>query len=111
MKKQGERRKGEEGRSLTRTFNAAMIKPVSCLEDDNECMVYVCCIVAWARPLQIFVGFHHWRKQIAIHIKVLKQSIPNLYHRTCKSVSKENQLPLLQEHYHYTLRDTKNEQR
>ena len=24
---------------------------VSCLEDDNECMVYVSCIVAWARPL------------------------------------------------------------
>ena len=23
----------------------------SCLEDDNECMVYVSCIVAWARPL------------------------------------------------------------
>ena len=23
----------------------------SCLEDDNECMVYVFCIVAWARPL------------------------------------------------------------
>ena len=30
---------------------------------------------------------------------------------TCKSVSKENLLPLLQEHYHSTLRDTKNEQR
>ena len=30
---------------------------------------------------------------------------------TCESVSKENQLPLLQEHYHSTLRDTKNEQR
>ena len=24
---------------------------VSCLEDDNECMVYVSHIVAWARPL------------------------------------------------------------
>ena len=24
---------------------------VSCLEDDNECMVYVSYIVAWARPL------------------------------------------------------------
>ena len=24
---------------------------VSCLEDDNECMVYVAYIVAWARPL------------------------------------------------------------
>ena len=60
MKKQGERRKGEEGRTLTRTFNEAMMKPAClCLEDDNECMVYVSYIVAWARPLQIFVGFHH----------------------------------------------------
>ena len=24
---------------------------VSCLEDDDECMVYVSYIVAWARPL------------------------------------------------------------
>jgi len=24
---------------------------VSCLEDDNECMVYVSYAVAWARPL------------------------------------------------------------
>ena len=24
---------------------------VSCLEDDNECMVYVSHIVAWARPM------------------------------------------------------------
>ena len=24
---------------------------VSCLEDDNECMVYVSYVVAWARPL------------------------------------------------------------
>ena len=24
---------------------------VSCLEDDNECMVYVSYMVAWARPL------------------------------------------------------------
>ena len=24
---------------------------LSCLEDDNECMVYVSYIVAWARPL------------------------------------------------------------
>ena len=24
---------------------------VSCLEDDNECMLYVSHIVAWARPL------------------------------------------------------------
>ena len=38
MKKQRERRKGEEGRSLTNTFNEAS---VSCLEDDDECMVYV----------------------------------------------------------------------
>ena len=28
MKKQGERRKGEEGRSLTSTFKEAMIRPV-----------------------------------------------------------------------------------
>ena len=40
MKKQRERRKGEEGRSLTSTFNEAMMRPV-CLEDDDECMVYV----------------------------------------------------------------------
>ena len=30
--------------AITTTFG-------SCLEDDNECMVYVSCIVAWARPL------------------------------------------------------------
>ena len=41
---QGERRKGEEGRILRETC-------VSCLEDDNECMVYVSYIVACARPL------------------------------------------------------------
>ena len=29
MKKQGERRKAEEGKSLTRTFNEAMMRPVS----------------------------------------------------------------------------------
>ena len=28
---------------------------VSCLEDDNECMVYVSYIVAWARPLSIVI--------------------------------------------------------
>ena len=42
MRKQGERRKGEEGRSLTSAFNEAMIETsMSCLEDDNECMVCV----------------------------------------------------------------------
>ena len=44
MKKQEERRKGEEGRSLTSAFNEAMMRPVwgvSCLEDDNECIAYV----------------------------------------------------------------------
>ena len=47
-----ERRKGEEGRSLTSAFNEAMIETsMSCLEDDNECMVYVSYILAWARPL------------------------------------------------------------
>ena len=52
MKKQRERRKGEEGGSLRSTFNEAMMRPV-CLvsEDDNECRVYVSYIVAWARLL------------------------------------------------------------
>ena len=46
MKKQGKRRKGEEGRGLTSTFNEAMMGPVFCLEDHNKCMAYVSYIVA-----------------------------------------------------------------
>ena len=43
MKKQGERRKGEEGRSLTSTFNEAMMKPV--------CVVSKILINAWSMCL------------------------------------------------------------
>ena len=39
MKKQRERRKGEEGRSLTSTFNEAMIRPV--------CLVLKTMMNAW----------------------------------------------------------------
>ena len=37
---------------------------VSSLEDDNECMVYVSYIVAWARPLQIKSGNQIAAKQL-----------------------------------------------
>ena len=37
---------------------------MSCPEDDNECMVYVCYIVAWTRPLQIYVCFFSYRPNL-----------------------------------------------
>ena len=49
MKKQRERRKGEEGRSLTSTPNEAMMRPVCLVLKmimNAWCMSYV---VAWAR--------------------------------------------------------------
>ena len=51
MKKQGERRKAEEGKSLTSTFNEAMMRPVCLVSKmimSAWCMSH---IVAWARPL------------------------------------------------------------
>ena len=43
MKKQRERRKGEEGRSLTSTFNEAMMRPV--------CLVLKMIMNVWCRCL------------------------------------------------------------
>ena len=44
MKKQGEKRKGEEGRSLTRTFNEAMMRPV-CLVSKMIMKVSCMCLI------------------------------------------------------------------
>ena len=44
MKKQGERRKGEEGRSLTSTFNEVMIRPV-CLVSKMIMNAWCMCLI------------------------------------------------------------------
>ena len=52
---------------------------VSCLEDDNEYMVYMSYIVAWARPLQIVSYLHQscprsyakWWRNLAANLRLI----------------------------------------
>ena len=74
---------------------------VCCLEDDNECMVYMSYIVAWARPLQIVSylqqpcprSYAKWWINLAANLRLILSETSHLYQQEDNTPHTQTQNP------------------